>query len=128
MTILYNRRELLTLRRKLRRRQTLAEKALWRALRNRRLDGIKFFRQYSVDRRILDFYCTTCRLAIEVDGPYHLEEGQRKKDAERTAFLNSLDIEVIRFTNEEVLTDIDSVLARIRAAIEARKGEGNLGE
>ena len=58
----------------------------------------------------------------------HLEEEQRKKDAERTAFLNSLDIEVLRFTNEEVLTDINSVLARIRAAVEARGGEVNVGE
>ena len=108
MTILYNRRELLTLRRKLRRRQTPAEKTLWRELRNRRLDGIKFFRQYSVDRYVLDFYTTTCRLAIEVDGPYYREPDQRKRDAERTAYLNSVGIDVIRFTNEEVLTNINS--------------------
>lgn len=123
MTILYNRRELLTLRRKLRRRETPAEKATWRELRKRRLDGIKFFRQYSVDRYILDFYSPTYRLAVEIDGPYHLDEEQQKRDAKRTAELESLGIRVIRFTNDEVLSTIQSVLARIREAVEARRRE-----
>src|SRR5690606_18471372 len=99
MTLLYNRRELLTLRRKLRRKETPAEKALWKELRNRKLDGIKFFRQYSIDRFILDIYCTAYRLAIELDGDYHFEGDQPERDAARTSELNDLNIEVLRFRN-----------------------------
>jgi len=60
-------------RRFLRRDQTEAEERLWQCLRNRKLNGYKFFRQYSVGPYILDFFCTQTRLAVELDGHHHAE-------------------------------------------------------
>jgi len=104
--------------RDLRRGATPAESVLWEALRRDQLGGLRFRRQHAVDRFVLDFYCPACKLAVEVDGEIHLR--QRERDDERTAVLNARGIRVIRFRNEEVLTDLSSVLARIVAA--ARQG------
>lgn len=94
---------------------TVAEKVLWRQLRRQRLDGYKFRRQHAIDRFIVDFYCRERRLIVEVDGPIHQYTGE--EDAIRQAFLESLGYRVLRFTNAEVMTDMESVLAQIRAAL-----------
>jgi very-short-patch-repair endonuclease len=97
-------------RRELRHNQTDAEKALWAQVRNKQFFGLKFFRQYSVGAYILDFYCPEKKLAVELDGGQHnLSEG-REYDAERTAYLNSHGIEVVRFWNNEVLCEMEGVL------------------
>ncbi len=100
--------------RELRRRATEAERVLWERLRNRRLGGLKFRRQHPLGPYIVDFYCAEHRLVIEVDGPIH--ERQKERDALRTEYLEAYGYRVLRFTNEDVLTDIEAVLERILAA------------
>ncbi len=104
--------------RDLRHAQTGAEEALWQALRDRQLRGIKFRRQYAVERFIFDFYCPAARLIIELDGSVHDEPTQRERDHARTAALEARNYRVIRFRNEEVLADLPAVLARIAAAVD----------
>lgn len=101
----------------LRQKLTPAEAQLWSALRGRQLLGLKFRCQHPVGRFILDFYCPSCKLVIEVDGGIHAQ--QKAYDEARTAHLQSFGYRVLRFTNEEVLNDLQTVLARIVEAAEA---------
>jgi very-short-patch-repair endonuclease len=96
---------------------TAAEDRLWTALRGRRLDGLKFRRQYAVGPYILDLCCPELRLVIEVDGPIH--DNPVEYDADRTEHLELYGYTVIRVRNEEVLTDLDAVLTRIQATADA---------
>ena len=100
-------------RRGLRLNQTEAEKTLWKHLRNRQLDGMKFFRQFSVGPYILDFYCPQLRLAIELDGGQHTEDDAREYDAARSAYLQAQGIDVMRFWNHDVLNQTESVLQKV---------------
>jgi len=96
-----------------RREMTPAEKALWDALRNRRLAGLKFRRQHPVDRFILDYFCVEKQLVVEVDGGIHNALDQAAQDTERTAWLKTRGIRVLRFDNEKVLKRLDEVLKQI---------------
>ncbi|RYZ21431.1 MAG: endonuclease domain-containing protein [Chitinophagaceae bacterium] len=96
---------------------TEAEARLWSRLRKRQLDGNKFRRQDIIDKYIVDFTCLEKHLVVEVDGGYHLDPEQKKKDATREEDLLALRFRVLRFTNEEVLNDIDSVVEVIRRAL-----------
>ena len=89
-------------RRKLRRRMTPAEVALWAMIKNRQLVGERFLRQFSIGYFIVDFYCAKYKLGIELDGAGHFTEEGMKKDKKRTEFLNSMGITIIRFENFEV--------------------------
>ena len=100
-----------SLARTLRRNATDAERLLWKHLRDRRLAGRKFRRQYVIEPYIVDFICLEVGLIMEADGGQHVE--QTKGDAKRTAFLESLGYTVMRFWNHEILGDIDAVLERI---------------
>jgi very-short-patch-repair endonuclease len=102
--------------RHLRKRMTPAEELLWQQLRGNQLDGWHFRRQHPVGRFIVDFFCAKAKLVVEVDGPIHKQ--QRAYDKERTELLETeRGYHVIRFTNDEVLNDIESVLQRIREAL-----------
>ena len=103
------------LAREMRKEPTEAEDVLWQHLRGKQL-GVRFRRQHAIDRFIVDFYARDPRLIIEVDGSIH--ETQEEYDAMRQAFLESLGYRVLRFTNEQVLQDIQGVLAVIRAVLE----------
>jgi very-short-patch-repair endonuclease len=103
--------------RELRGRQTAAEDMLWEALRNRRLDGLKFRRQHPVGPFVLDFCCPDRRLAVEVDGAVH--DTWRERDAEREDLLRAAGYRVLRFPNEVVSGDLASVLEAIRSAVES---------
>jgi very-short-patch-repair endonuclease len=106
--------------RRLRREATDAERRLWSRLRNRQLGGFKFRQQETVGRCVADFACVECRLIIEADGGQHGEE----VDWDRTAYLNSLGWEVLRFWNNEILQNTNGVLEVIvRACEERRKGK-----
>lgn len=107
-------KHLTTLARKLRRRQTEAERSLWMGLRNRQLEGVKFRRQQPIGPYIVDFVSTEKRLIVEVDGGQHNEEGIEGKDEERTLWLKGQGYRVLRFWNNEVLSNIEGVLERIR--------------
>ena len=99
---------------------TEAEDLLWRNLRGLKL-GVKFRRQQPVDIFIPDFVCTQKKLMIEVDGGYHNKKEQIELDAERTRILEVLGYKVLRFTNEEVLNDVSSVLEKIRTELKNRE-------
>lgn len=104
-------------RRLLRKHQTDAEARLWGKLRNKRFLGIKFFRQYSVGAYVLDFYAPSIHLAIELDGSQHAEEKQRSYDIRRTSYLEDFGIRVVRFWDNEVLTNSEEILERIASLI-----------
>jgi very-short-patch-repair endonuclease len=100
--------------RELRKDQTVAERKLWSYLRNRRICGRKFRRQHPFKKYILDFYCDEIQLAVELDGSSHSGELNRQHDKERTDFLESCGIKVIRFYNSAVENDIYEVLSILR--------------
>ncbi|WP_215225660.1 endonuclease domain-containing protein [Echinicola shivajiensis] len=110
---IYNAHYLKEKRKNLRNNGTPAEATLWKALSNKKLKGKKFRRQYSAGNYILDFYCPSERLCIELDGAHHFTEAGYKYDKERTKYLENLNISVIRFRNEEVFNSLQSVLAEI---------------
>ncbi|WP_084201426.1 endonuclease domain-containing protein [Geobacter pickeringii] len=102
--------------RTLRTRQTDAENLIWQLLRNRRFCGFKFRRQHPVGRFILDFYCHEALLAIELDGSSHTDRAQRAYDDERTKALEGAGVRVVRFWNDDVLKNTESVLETIHTA------------
>jgi len=109
------------LARQMRHDPTPAEQVLWQALRGRGLNGLKFRRQHAIGRLIADFYCREARLLVEVDGSVHDYSGEQ--DAIRQQFLESLGLVILRFSNQQVLTDLDAVLERIEAEVEPRHQE-----
>lgn len=113
MTNIHNKIELYKRRKLLRKNQTKAESVLWEYLRAKRFNNFKFKRQHSIDWYIADFYCAEKRLVIEIDGDSHFENKAIEYDITRTKFLNSLNTKVIRFTNEEIFSDIENVLKKI---------------
>lgn len=90
---------------------TAAETALWRRLRNRRFHGLKFRRQARIERYVVDFLCIEAGLIVEIDGSQHVDAA--RYDARRTGALERCGFLVLRFWNNEVLSDIDRVLAAI---------------
>ena len=104
--------------RHLRQNMTPAEQRLWNALRRKQVDGLRFRAQHPVGPFILDFWCPARKLAVEVDGGVH--DGQEAADSARTQQLEDFGYRVIRFRNEEVINDLESVLARIRSAALSR--------
>jgi len=101
--------------RNLRRDQTEAEKKIWSRLRNRNLDGLKFKRQVVIEGFVADFACWDARIIVEVDGGQHTE--QIVRDNERTKTLEGAGFIVLRFWNNEVLSNMDGVLEVILAAV-----------
>ena len=101
-------RELHERARELRRDMTPAEGILWEKLRHNRLSGFQFRRQQIIDRFIVDFYCHSKALVVEVDGDIH--DQQKDYDAERDNYLIDRGFTILRFTNEEVKDDLATVL------------------
>jgi very-short-patch-repair endonuclease len=85
------------------------DRLLWRHLRNRNFQSWKFWRRDPVDRYIIDFYCPEGRLAIELDGGGHNFAVRESSDQERTSFLASKNILVLRFWNHQINRELDSV-------------------
>jgi very-short-patch-repair endonuclease len=106
--------------RALRARLTPSEARLWRALRGRRFVGANFRRQHPFDQFVLDFYCARARLGLEIDGGHHFSVENKQGDAERSGHLAEDNIEILRFTNSEVMSELEAVLSRIQTALEAR--------
>lgn len=107
----------------LRHEMTPAELALWAFLRRRQLDGLHFRRQHPVGRFVLDFYCASARLVVDVDGGVHDEHAQQQRDCERTRILNQHGLRVLRVSNEQVLSEMPGALEKIRAACTEEMGE-----
>ena len=108
---------LTVLARENRKNPTAAERKIWNeVLRMKQFAGYKFLRQKPIDKYIVDFYCSELRLAIEIDGDSHAENVEY--DVERTKILNALGLTVIRYTNDEVLNNIEGVFADLVRRIE----------
>ncbi len=101
-------------RKELRNKLTPAEAALWTCLRNGSLEGRKFRRQHSVANYILDFYCPSEKLAIELDGKRHFGGITRYRDRERGLFLKKRGIKVLRFENRYVFEELNWVIDVIK--------------
>ena len=104
--------------RRLRLNATDAERVLWRALRELDTSVGRFRRQHRIGGYVVDFACTRAGLVIEVDGGQH--SWRVESDAARTAFLESRGYRVLRFWNNEVLENLEGVVARIEAELAAR--------
>lgn len=113
ITIHFNKYEERDKRRKLRNNPTESEKKLWQFLRKRQLLGHKFRRQHGIDAYVVDFYCPKLRLAVEIDGEIHKLSEVKSDDIERQQYLEKFGISFLRFSNEEVLTNMDKVISTI---------------
>jgi len=100
------------IRQTLRNNLTTPEQKLWARIRNKQL-GVRFRRQYGIDRYVVDFYCPELALVIELDGNSHYEEGAQDYDEVRDAYMESLGLRVLRFTNLDVMNNIEGVLVEI---------------
>ena len=100
----------------LRQNMTPAEKILWEYLRAKRFNNLKFRRQQIIEGFIVDFYCHSLGLVIEIDGKIH--EKQIEYDRDRDKILSAKDLHILRFTNEQVIESIESVLNTIFEKIE----------
>lgn len=109
--------------RDLRKNSTKAERILWEELRNKKFYGKKFYRQYPIFHDITgtetffvaDFFCFSNKMIIELDGKYH--QYRLKEDKERTEILNQLGLDVLRFTNEEIMNNLEEVLIKLKSAL-----------
>ncbi len=107
----------------LRNNMTNSELTLWEKLQGKQILGLRFRPQHPTDIFIADFYCHPIKLVIEVDGGIHKSHEQKEYDIGRTGELNEWEIEVIRFTNEEVEINIDSVVDKITKICQTRLSE-----
>ncbi|RED48360.1 endonuclease domain-containing protein [Seonamhaeicola aphaedonensis] len=110
---LHTKKELQEKRKELRKNLTPAEAFLWKHLKARQLNGKRFTKQHSIDNYIVDFYCASERLIIELDGEVHNNPIAQEYDLKRTTFLESLNYKVIRFENKMVFENLASVLQEI---------------
>ncbi len=97
----------------LRKRSTSAEDLLWQIIRNRKVTGLKFRRQHPLNYFIADFYCHEALLVIELDGSIHELKHIKEKDKRREAIITDPGITVLRFTNEDVFSEVDKVIKTI---------------
>ncbi|MEA2104999.1 MAG: endonuclease domain-containing protein [Candidatus Cloacimonadota bacterium] len=113
-------KKIIELARKFRKKSTKAENIFWQAVRNRKIMGKKFNRQYPLEfiylnmkrHFIADFYCHSSKLIVEIDGGIH--EKQKEYDRHRTEIINQLGIKIIRFNNEKVENELDAVLEELK--------------
>ena len=113
---------------RLRKDQTDAEAKLWSILRNRRLGGIKFRRQHPIGKYILDFYCPAHKLSIGADGGQHYDDNGRREDEARTKILSKHGVRIIRFSDLDILNDMEGVYEAILKSpcpLPASRGEGD---
>jgi very-short-patch-repair endonuclease len=127
MTQLYNKISERDKRRSLRNNMPLAETMIWARLRRRQVEGCKFRRQYSIGAFVVDFYAPELKLAIEIDGESHTGQDAQVYDFERQTFLESKGTLFLRFTNQQVYEELDSVLEAIGRVICRMREEGRSG-
>lgn len=111
---IHNRTILKERRKQLRNSLTSAEARLWGLLKNSQLENKKFRRQHSVGHYVLDLYCPSEKLCVELDGAGHFIDGGYDYDTARTEYLKSLNIKVIRFENKDIFDNTEGVLEEIR--------------
>ena len=106
--------------RALRKNSTDAERLLWAALRDHRMNGAGFRRQVPIKNYIADFVCHAAKLVIELDGGQHFSDQSEKKDAARSAVIEAQGFKVLRFSNQDVMTNRTGVLETNAAAVAER--------
>jgi len=99
----------------LRKSETPAEALLWKYLRDRHMIQLKFRRQFPIKGFVLDFYCPEKKLGVEIDGGIH--EKQKEYDVERQDIIEDMGIKILRFTNNDIMKDIEAVLRKIKHGI-----------
>ena len=102
----------------LRKNMTLSEILLWKKPKDKKIFNTKFRKQHPIGIFIVDFYSHEYKLVIEVDGEIHNNEESNEYDSNRTAELNRYGLKVIRFTNDEIIYNINSVITTIQGAID----------
>ena len=110
--------------RKLRRRSTDVERTLWQQIRNKQIAEFRFRRQRPIGKYIVDFVCLDAKLIVELDGGQHGEDVAY--DTRRTAFLESLGFRVLRFWNNEVIENMEGVLARVLEQLQLAESNPSL--
>jgi very-short-patch-repair endonuclease len=96
---------------------TPAEEVLWRVLRAGNLEGVRFLRQKAFGRYIVDFYCSSAKLVIELDGEIHDTPNAQTYDAIRTETLEAQGLQILRFRNEMILEQLPEVIKKIKEII-----------
>ncbi len=117
---IFNRKSLKQLRSYLRNNSTSAESALWNQLKSKNLEGRKFRRQQSIGNYIVDFYCPSEKLIVELDGDLHGDPIQIQKDISRDKYLEALGFTVLRFENRFVFQEPEIVLNEIKKVFRKR--------
>jgi uroporphyrinogen-III synthase len=102
----------------LRKNQTYAERLLWKILKSRKFENLKFRRQHPIDNYIVDFYCKEKGLIIEIDGPFHEDDEKKMKDKIRQRYLESKGYRILRFKDSEITRSVDNVLTKILSFLE----------
>ena len=115
MKNIHNKKSLEEFRKELRNNLTSAEATLWKNLQRKQLSGRKFRRQHSIKNYIVDFYCASEQLVIELDGANHLDFTQQNYDHERMLYLEAHGFTVLRFENKLIFEDLEYVLNTIRS-------------
>lgn len=105
----------------LRKYQTESESILWEELKNKKLGGIKFRRQHPIKRFVIDFYCHSAKLVIEIDGGIHKDAMVKENDKNRQTELEELGLKVIRFSDNDVLFNKAKVLGEILEVVQIQK-------
>jgi very-short-patch-repair endonuclease len=118
MTEIFNKYKEKEKRRLLRHNQTRAEAMVWEEIRKRKILGQRFLRQFSVNAFVVDFYCPKLKLVIEIDGVTHQTEEEKEYDKQRQSEIELLGIIFLRFKNEEVFEDLESVVQVIKNKVE----------
>jgi very-short-patch-repair endonuclease len=122
MTLIYNKSKHKTLRQKLRSEVPTAERVLWNILRRNQLN-VKFRRQYGIGRYVCDFYNAEYKLVIELDGDSHFTPEAENYDAIRNEYMRNLGMSVLRFTNQDIMSNINGVIEFILIHIDQLKSE-----
>jgi len=118
---IFNRKNLKFYRSELRNKSTSAEAELWNILKSKKLNARKFRRQHSIGNYIVDFYCASEKLVIELDGNSHKEYAKIEKDKKRDQYLEGLGITILRFENRLVFQDPEFVKQEIRKIFERKE-------
>ena len=107
------------LARKLRTSMTDAEQLFWSRVRRKQIENFQFYRQKNIGQYIVDFYCPSGKLIVEIDGGQHYENEGMKKDQERDRYLQNLGFTVQRFSDIDVLKNIDGVVETIHEQLKS---------
>jgi len=108
-----------TIRKNLRNSASAPERILWSKIRNQQL-GVKFRRQHGIGKYIADFYCPDFKLVVELDGDSHYQDDAQEYDYVRDEFMRGIGLQVLRFTNIEMMNNLDGVLLVIATAVGAK--------